>query len=152
MKKIMFTLFAAILGLFVVANVAPDAAADSDKVHRVAIHVNQNDPKVMNLALNNVANINKYYESIGEKVIIELVAYGPGLNMFRPEKSPVKSRIETMSLQFNNLVFAGCGNTRKVMAKKAGKEIAIMSEVKMVTSGVVRLIELQEQGYAYVKP
>jgi len=49
--------------------------------HYVAIHVDQNDPKVMNMALNNAKNVNSYYESIGDTAVIEMVAYGPGLNM-----------------------------------------------------------------------
>ena len=106
----------------------------------------------MNLALNNAANVTKYYESICDTVIIEMVAYGPGLNMLIPGKSPVEDRIETMSLQFENLSFAACGNTLNKMSEKAGMDIKIMSEAKMVTSGVVRLIELQEQGYAYIRP
>jgi len=42
--------------------------------HYVAVHVNQNDPQVMNMALNNVQNVSNYYESQGDDVIIELVA------------------------------------------------------------------------------
>jgi intracellular sulfur oxidation DsrE/DsrF family protein len=38
------------------------------------------------------------------------------------------------------------------MAKKEGNDIPIMSEAKQVTSGVVRLIELQEAGYSYLRP
>ena len=38
------------------------------------------------------------------------------------------------------------------MAKKEGNDIPIMSEAKHVTSGVVRLIELQEDGYSYLRP
>ena len=34
----------------------------------------------------------------------------------------------------------------------AGHEIALMDEARLVPSGVVRLIELQEQGYAYIRP
>ena len=66
------------------------AAAEGVK-HFVAIHVDQNDPKVMNMALNNAVNVNKYYESIGDTVEIELVAYGPGLNMFVVGKRDRKS-------------------------------------------------------------
>jgi len=122
------------------------------KTHHVAIHVDENDPKVMNMALNNAANVNKYYESQGDSVVIELVAYGPGLNMLIPGKSPVAERISVMSLELDNLSFAACGNTHRKMSEKAGKEIALMEEASMVPSGVVRLIELQEQGYAYVRP
>ena len=51
------------------------AFADA-KTHKIAFHVDESDPKVMNMALNNVQNVSKYYAGKGEKVIIELVAYG----------------------------------------------------------------------------
>jgi len=121
-------------------------------MHKVAIHVDENDPARMNMALNNVANVNKYYESIGESVEIELVAYGPGLHMFRTDTSPVKDRISVLSLELENLTFSACGNTHTAMQKKAGKDIVLMDEANVVPSGVVQLIELQEKGYAYVRP
>ncbi len=122
------------------------------KTHHVAIHVDQNDPQVMNMALNNAKNVDTYYRSIGDTVVIEMVAYGPGLNMFVQDKSPVKDRISAMSLEMDNLSFAACGNTHEAMKAKAGHDVPLMSEVTIVPSGVVRLIELQEQGYAYVRP
>jgi len=121
-------------------------------VHKLAIHVDQNDPAVMNIALNNAQNAANYYESQGDELIIEIVAHGPGLNMFIPGKSPVEQRISTMSLEMDNISFAACGNTIRGMSKKAGHEIKVMDEAKVVTSGVVRLIELQEDGYSYVRP
>lgn len=120
--------------------------------HQVAIHVDQNDPKVMNLALNNVVNITKYYESVGDTVDIDLVAYGPGLNMYIEGKSPVADRIAVMSLGMERVSFSACSNTRRKMTAKLGHEIPIMDEATMVPSGVVRLIELQEDGYAYIRP
>jgi len=121
-------------------------------VHRVAVHVDQNDPQVMNMALNNVANLTSYYEAQGDTVMVEVVAYGPGLNMFVPGKSPVEDRISTMSLEMENLSFAACGNTLRNMSKNAGKDITLMDEATIVPSGVVRLIELQEKDYAYIRP
>jgi len=123
-----------------------------EKVHRVAIHVDEADPKRMNMALNNIKNVRKYYDSVGEKVIIELVAYGPGLHMLRADTSPVATRIATMALQMDNLVFSACGNTHRAMSKKAGKKVELLSEATMVQSGVVQLIALQEKGYSYVRP
>lgn len=120
--------------------------------HKVVIHVDENDPATMNLALNNVANVKKYYDSKGEAVEIELVAYGPGLHMFRSDTSPVKDRLSMMALEMDNLTFSACGNTHRNMSKKAGKDIVLVEEANMVPSGVVQLIELQEQGYAYIRP
>ncbi len=128
------------------------SALAEGQTHYIAFHVDENDPKVMNLTLNNVQNVTKYYESKGDKVVIEVVAYGPGLTMLVEGKSPVADRISVMSLGMENVSFAACGNTLRKMSEKAGKEIPIMEEARIVTSGVVRLVELQEQGYAYVRP
>lgn len=127
-------------------------ALAADQVHKVAVHVDESDPKRINMALNNVQNLKAYYDAAGQKVEIEVVAYGPGLHMLRSDTSPVKDRISTMALEIDGLTFSACGNTLKGMTKKEGKEIPLMTEARMVPSGVVRLIELQEDGYAYVRP
>ena len=132
--------------------VAPVPQALAQKVHRVAIHVDSGDPKVQNLALNNLVNVEQYYRAKGEKVLIELVTYGPGLHMLRSDTSKVKDRIEKISLELENVSFAACGNTMRKMTKKEGKPVPIMAEAKSVPSGVIRLIELQEQGWAYIRP
>lgn len=120
--------------------------------HNVAVHVNQNDPQVMNMALNNVQNLARYYGSQGDTLNVEVVAYGPGLNMLIPGKSPVEQRISTMALEMDNISFAACGNTHRKMSEKAGQDIVLMDEAEMVPSGVVRLVELQEGGFAYIRP
>ena len=126
--------------------------ARKGSVIKVAVHVDENDPKLLNLALNNVANISQYYKSKKQKVAIEVVAYGPGLTLLRTENNPVKQRVEAMALEMPHLTFAACGNTIANMTKKEGKPVAVMSEAKVVPSGVIRLIELQRQGYAYLRP
>jgi len=130
---------------------APDAQAGA-KVHKIAVQVNDNNPATMNIALNNIANTQSYYAAKGEPVEIELVAYGPGLHMLRADTSPVKDRIAAMALEIEGLKFSACANTMAGMTKKEGKEPALISEAGIVPSGVVRLVELQEEGYAYVKP
>jgi len=135
---------------FLFAPLVASHADDTD--HKVAIHVDSNDPKLINMALNNVANLRKYYDSVGESVQIELVAYGPGLHMFRSDTSPVADRIAAMSLEIDNLKFSACGNTHAKMSAKAGKEISLIDEAIVVPSGVVQLISLQEKGYSYIRP
>ncbi len=141
-----------VLALAAVLALSAPIDAFAQKIHRVAIHVDDSDPKRQNMALNNALNVNAFYEAKGEKVIIEIVAYGPGLMMLREDKSKVKDRISKMSLAMPNLSFAACGNTMKLMTKKEGKMPVLIAEAKNVTSGVVRLIELQEKGYAYIRP
>ncbi|GAA6199533.1 DsrE family protein [Aquicoccus sp. SU-CL01552] len=131
---------------------AAGAAWAEGQTHHIAFHVNQNDPQVMNMALNNVANVNKYYQSQGDTTVIEVVTYGPGFNMLVAGKSPVADRISAMSLEIEGLSFAACGNTHRKMSEKAGHKVALLDEAGVVPSGVVRLVELQQQGYAYVRP
>lgn len=59
--------------LVAVMMAAPMSQAVAQKAHRIAMHVDSGDPKVHNLALNNMVNLEKYYRSKGEKVTIELV-------------------------------------------------------------------------------
>ena len=128
-------------------------AADA-KVHRVSIQVDQNDPAVMNQALNNVTNIMELYKSKGLDVQIEVVAYGPGLHMLREDTSPVKDRLKQISeLSFpSQIKFSACNVTKKGMEKREGHPITIVSQASLVPSGAVRLIELQEEGWSYLKP
>ena len=137
------------IGLLLVT--ATMAFADA-KTHKIAFHVDESDPKVMNMALNNVQNVSNYYADKGEKVIIELVVFRPGLKMFVKGKSPVEDRISVMSMSIDDLKFSASGNTHRKMSEKAGKDVALIDGVGMAPSGVVRLVELQEQGYAYVRP
>jgi uncharacterized protein len=126
----------------------PEPSADN----KVAIQVNQNDKTVMDLALNNAKNVVEHYKSKGETVAVEIVTYGPGLHMLRSDTSPVKERIAVMSLEHSNLKFIACGNTQANQSKAENKPVVLVSEATVMPSGVVRLMELQKQGYAYIRP
>jgi uncharacterized protein len=129
------------------------AAADG-KTHHVAVQVDQNDPQVMNLALNNVNAVIEYYRDKAEDVDVEIVAYGPGLQMLRADTSPVQDRIRRLKdLAFpGKIQFSACNNTRQAMEKAEGHAIAVVPEATIVPSGAVRLMELQEQGWSYMRP
>lgn len=129
-----------------------DPAATKKKEHRLILQVNTNDPAAMNLALNNATNVAQYYKDAGEKVKIEVVTFGPGLNMLRDDTSPVKSRLEEMALSTPEVSFKACGNTQEKMQKAESKDIPIVRQAEVVKSGVVRVMELQEKGWTYVKP
>jgi intracellular sulfur oxidation DsrE/DsrF family protein len=133
---------------------AAAGAQAADAKHRIVIQVDQNDPAVMNLALNNVRNLIDYYRAKNQDIDIEVVAYGPGLHMLREDTSPVKDRIKELAqVAFpSNIVFSACDNTKQAMEKQEGHSIAIIPQASLVPAGVVRIMELEEQGYSYVKP
>ena len=141
----------ATVALFMLALASPALAGGAK--HRLAIHVDQNDAQVMNLALNNATNVIEYYRNKNEDVDIDIVTY-PCLHMLRADTSPVKDRLKRLKeLAFpGDVQFSACNNTKQGMEKTEGKEVAILSEAALVPSGAVRLMELQENGWSYIRP
>ena len=133
---------------------AASAFAANSKPHQVSIQVDQNDPQVMNLALNNATNVIEYYRARNEDVEIDIVTYGPGLHMLRSDTSPVQDRLKRLKdMAFpGKIQFSACNNTKQGMEKTEGHAISVVPEATVVPSGVVRLMELQEQGWSYVRP
>ena len=133
---------------------ASSALAADAKPHHIAIQVDQNDPQVMNLALNNATNVIEYYRARNEDVDVDIVTYGPGLHMLRADTSPVQDRIKRLKdMAFpGKIQFSACDNTKQAMEKTEGHAISILPDATIVPSGVVHLMELQEQGWSYVRP
>jgi uncharacterized protein len=153
----MMTIARSLLAVFALALLAVSAVhAQGAKPHRIVIQVDKNDLEVMNLALNNAQNVVQYYRDKHEDANVEIVAYGPGLNMLRDDKSPVKDRIAHIASAEatfpSKIVFSACNNTLKGMEKREGHAITIIPQAGIVPSGVVRIMELEEQGWSYVKP
>jgi hypothetical protein len=74
----------------VLAFVAPAQAQQSPARSRVVMQVSDNDPANWNLALNNAKNIQA--DLGAANVDIEVVAYGPGINMLKAD-SVVGNRV-----------------------------------------------------------
>jgi intracellular sulfur oxidation DsrE/DsrF family protein len=96
----------------------------------------------------------EYYRDKHEDVEIDIVTYGPGLHMLRADTSPVQDRIRRLKdMVFpGKIIFSACDNTKQGMEKTEGHAISILPDATIVPSGVVRLMELQEQGWSYVRP
>ena len=124
------------------------------KPHRIAIQVDQNDPLVMNQALNNATNVIEYYRARNEDVDIDIVTYGPGLHMLRADTSPVQDRVKRLKdMVFpGKIQFSACNISKEGMEKTEGHAISVLPGATIVPSGVVRLMELQEQGWSYIRP
>jgi len=143
----------AIVALISMAAISASSAAD-DKTHRVAIQIDQNDPQIMNLTLSNVINLIEYYRDKNEDVEVDIVAYGPGLQMLRADTSPVQDRVKHLkdTVFPGKIQFSVCNNTKQAMEKAEGHAISILADATIVPSGVAHLMELQEQGWSYIRP
>lgn len=139
MKK--FTSFTLVVFLLFISSQVLAAA------NKIVIQVSSNDPVTQKIALNNAVNLQK---SLGmDNVEVEVVAYGPGLGLLT-QKSKEAKRVASLSMQ--NIKFSACGNTIKKVTKKTGKTPVLVDGVEVVPGGVIRIMELQQQGYAYIRP
>ena len=143
----------ATIALISISFVSAGFAGDG-QLHHIAIQIDQNDPQMMNLVLNNATNVIEHYRAKNQDVDVDIVAYGPGLHMLRADTSPVQDRLNRLKeLAFpGKIEFSACDNTKRGMEKAEGKAISVVSDATLVPSGVVRLMELQEQGWSYLRP
>ena len=134
--------------LLILGGGLPVATALADEVaHKVVIQVSTDDERTQKIALNNAVNIQK---SLGvDDVRIEIVAYGPGLGIMTLAGKQ-SQRVADLALQ--DITFSACNNTIKKITKKKGAAPKLVEGVTIVDSGAVRIIELQQQGYAYIRP
>lgn len=131
---------------------AGSQAQAAQKQHRVVIEVSEADPRIMNLALNNAENLAKFYEKAGQTVQIEIVALGPGLTMVRSDTSPVKDRLATLAAERSQIAISGCNITLAAQSKQENKAISLLPDVRIVPTGIARIVELEEQGWTYIRP
>ena len=128
------------------------SAADSiesngaQKPHRVVMHLNSGDEKVQRGALNNIRHL---YQEVGrERLQVELVAHGAGLSLLMKSTTTIGPEIAQLKADFGVNITA-CSNTMKAM--KVTRD-DLIGEVGDTVPAMVRLMERQEQGWAYIKP
>jgi intracellular sulfur oxidation DsrE/DsrF family protein len=119
----------------------------AQNIHKVVIQVSSNDPKTQKLALNNAVNLQKFYGQ--DNVVIEIVAYGPGLSILTT-KYKDSSRVKSLALQ--DIKFSACSNTINGIIRKTGKAPILTEGVEKVPAGVERIVQLEEEGYSYIRP
>ena len=146
MKKILSILFL----LIAVSISYPIQAGEEDKPfaeERVVLQISDPDPFKQTLVLNVASNLVKHYGQ--DKVDVEIVAFGPGLRlMFKDNVNT--GRIQGLSS--SGVKFAACKNTIAGMTKKLGHAPELNSNAVPVSAGVVRIIELENQGFKLIKP
>ena len=132
--------------LFAVALASPFAAqAGKDGRHQVVIQVTDNDPGKWNLALNVAENLQEAYGK--DKVDVEIVAYGPGLNMLKAE-SKVMGRLN--KAQDKSVTLVACANTMRKM--KVTKDGLHPGSVVAADGGVVHIFQRQGEGWDTIRP
>ena len=114
---------------------------------KVVYHVADADK--VNFALNNMRN---HIKGVGgpQNVELVLVVHGPGLKRFHDIEASDKLRKMVLGLQDEGVQFNACGNTMRAQGVQTDELIPGM--IRVDQGGVVRIAELQQQGYLYIRP
>jgi intracellular sulfur oxidation DsrE/DsrF family protein len=139
-------LIAVVLSYSPVWGTEPAAPRTADKVHRVVMHLNSGDEKVQRGVLNNILHL---YQELGrERLQVELVAHGAGLGLLMKQATTLAPELTQLKADYG-VMYTACSNTMK--AKKVTRD-DLIGEVGDTVPAMVRLMERQEQGWAYIKP
>jgi intracellular sulfur oxidation DsrE/DsrF family protein len=143
-------IIAALLLAVVPAAVRAQPAPLPDKPfaeHRLALQLSDNDPKKEGLIISIANNLLKAYDP--DKIAIEVVTFGPGIDLLRPE-NPNRQRVESLIAQ--GVKFDVCLNTVDTLERETGKRPTIIPAAIPVQVGVAQILALTENGFTLVRP
>ncbi len=114
--------------------------------YKAVFHVDQNEGSVMNLALANVSNLLKAIP--GQEHDLVVLFNGPGVKLVAwDDVVPFLELIKDVVTQ--GVRFQVC---RNAMVRFAISEEQVIDECEVIPAGIVGLIDLQNDGFAYIKP
>jgi uncharacterized protein len=141
----------AALGLAVVSSVAcAQQAPLQDKPfaeHRIVLQLSDNDVRKQGLVISVANNLLKFYGP--DKIAIEVVAFGPGIDLLRPDHA---NRKFVESLVAQGVRVDICLNTVDTIERETGKRPDYIPAATPVQVGVAQILLLTENGYTLVRP
>ena len=144
MNAMLVTLLVSLLSVSVAG--LSGAAETSQGPHRVVMHLNSGDEKVQRGALNNIRNL---YQEVGREYLrVELVVHGAGLTLLTKKDSTLALELAQLKTAYE-AEFTACSNTMKAQGLTRAD---LLDQVGRTVPAMVRLMELQEEGWAYIKP
>ena len=135
-----------LLGLLGLGAAAPALAQQKKPAakSRVVFQVSDNDPARWNLALNNARNVQA--DLGAENVQIEIVAYGPGLEMLKAESKVAGGLAGALDA---NVGLIACENT---MTNTKVTKADMYDGIAYVKAGVTHIMKRQREGWSYIRP
>jgi intracellular sulfur oxidation DsrE/DsrF family protein len=115
--------------------------------HRIVLQLSDGDAKKQSLVLSVANNLIKAYDP--DRIAIEVVAFGPGIDLLRTENAS-RPRVESLIAQ--GVRFDVCVNTLDTIERETGKRPAIIQSATPVQVGVGHILSLTENGYTLVRP
>jgi intracellular sulfur oxidation DsrE/DsrF family protein len=115
--------------------------------HKIVLQLSDGDAKKQALVLSVASNLMKFYDP--DKVAIEVVAFGPGIDLLL---SGSERRKQVESLIAQGVRFDICLNTVDTIERETGKRPEFIPAATPVQVGVGQILFLAENGYTVVRP
>jgi uncharacterized protein len=115
--------------------------------HHIVLQLSDNDAKKQSLVISVAYNLLKFYDP--DKVAVEVVTFGPGIDLLRPGNANRKL-VESLAAQ--GVRFDVCLNTVDTIERETGHRPDIIAVATPVQVGVGQILSLTENGYTLVRP
>ena len=132
-----------LLLITIVGVMTPSNAQTKTELHKVVFQMSTGDAEEQKGLINNLESLKKGF---GDKILIEVVAHGPGITFLMKDKSAVAEGIAKMIKE--GVIFVACENT---MRKKNITKEQLLENIGTVPMGIGEIILKQEQGWSYIK-
>ena len=125
------------------------AAGEAASPAKLKVVYHFNDLDKVSFALGNIQN---HCDGVGgpDHVTIALVVHGQALRAFHAAQANPELSRHVSQFSKAGLELAACGNTMK--SQKVGLADLLPGFIAADRGGVVRIAELQSQGYLYLRP
>jgi intracellular sulfur oxidation DsrE/DsrF family protein len=114
--------------------------------HHLVLQLSDREQDKQALVISVANNLVKHYGP--DKIAIEVVAFGAGIDLLRAG-SPNRARVDSLIAQ--GVQFDICMNTVDTLERE-GKHVKINPKAVRVQVGVARILTLTEKGYTLVRP
>lgn len=148
-RNIITALLAGFGGVAAAATSGVHAKAEPARPDKSKVAYHLSDLDKVDFVLGNIQN---HIDGMGgpDKVTIALVVHGPALKAFHAVAATPKVTERLQKFSKLGVKLNACGNTMK--AQKITLAELLPGFVKAEEGGVVRLAELQSEGYVYLRP
>ncbi|MGX1168069.1 intracellular sulfur oxidation DsrE/DsrF family protein [Bradyrhizobium sp. USDA 372] len=127
------------------------AAAKEDRLAEgVVILIDSNEPYVMGHTISYSANLSKHFAERGARLLIEVVANGKGIDVFRADRTPLAEPLAALRQSVPNLTFSMCASSKTIAEAKEQISIPLIPGASLVPFGIGRVVDLQLKGWAYI--
>jgi len=115
--------------------------------HKIVLQLSDNDPRKQGMVISVANNLMKFYDP--DKVAVEIVAFGPGIDLLKPD-NPIRKQVESLIAQGARVDI--CLNTVDTLERETGKRPEFIAAATPVQVGVAQILFLTENGYTLVRP